>query len=254
MRNNKIPERLSRLKLILKEDGLERLIESRVMVLGLGGVGSACAEALARGGIGSLILIDGDAIEESNINRQALAYYSTIGRVKTDVMEEMIDDINPDCRTFSQELFLTKDNLATSLSAFPRPDYVIDCIDTVTAKLSVVEWCLNQEIPLLSAMGAANKLDPTLLKFACIEDTIQCPLSKVIRIECRKRGIRKLEVLYSQEVPFKIDNPQGPSKAQTLGSMSYMPPIMGKMLAGKVICRLAGLESFNGIPVKESKE
>lgn len=243
-----IPERLSRLKLLLKEEGLEKLNEATVMVLGLGGVGSNCTEALARGGIGSLILIDGDVVDTSNINRQAIAFHSTVGRVKAEVMAEMVRDINPDCQIYAQQLFLKKDQIAEMLGTFPRPDYVIDCIDTVSQKLAVAEWCAQEGLPLLSSMGAANKLDPTYLKFSYVEHTNYCPLSKVMRIECRKRGIQHLEVLFSNEVPFKVNQPEGNTKAQTLGSMSYMPPIMGQMLAGKVIRRLAGLEIFKVTP------
>ncbi|MGX7108000.1 tRNA threonylcarbamoyladenosine dehydratase [Facklamia miroungae] len=240
----KIPARLSRLSLLLKEEGLTRLAQSRVMVLGLGGVGSACAEALARGGVGYLILFDGDIIEESNINRQALAFSSTVGKAKTDVMRAMVKEINPECQVDAQQIFLTKENIKETLKSFPRPDYVIDCIDTISQKLEVAAFCQSEKIPLLSSMGAANKLDPAYLKFSKIENTSYCPMSKIIRLECRRRDIKGLEVLYSNEQPFKVQDPDGNTKAQTLGSMSYMPPIMGMMLAGKVIRRLAGIEDY----------
>lgn len=242
--NNKYPERLSRLKLLLQEEGLDRLQASTVMVLGLGGVGSACAEALARGGIGHLIILDGDFIELSNINRQVIAYQSTVGRYKSKVMEEMILDINPDCRVDVVHEFLQIDSLRETLDALARPDYVLDCIDTITQKIGIAQWCAEEKLPLISAMGAANKLDPSFLQFDKIEHTSYCPLSKVIRRECRQRGIQHLEVLYSTEIPPKIDRPNVQKKSQTLGSMSYMPPIMGKMMAGKVIRRLAGIEEF----------
>lgn len=244
----KIPERLSRLSLLLKEEGLRSLANATVMVLGLGGVGSACVEALARGGVGSLIFIDGDIIEESNINRQALAFTSTVGKVKAEVMEAMVGQINPECQVHAKNIFLTPENLEMTLDAFPRSDYVIDCIDTVSQKLSIAQYCQDKKLPLLASMGAANKLDPTYLNFAYIEKTSHCPLSKVIRIECRKRGIHNLEVLYSTEEPVKVASPEGAmAKSQTLGSMSYMPPIMGMMLAGKVIRRLSGLEAWKAV-------
>lgn len=243
-----ISERLSRIRLMLKDERIYRLQDATVMVLGLGGVGSSCAEALARGGIGTLILIDRDTIEESNINRQALAFTRTVGRVKADVMREMVYEINPDCNVYTKQVFLTRDNIHEELGAFPRPDYVIDCIDTVTAKLMVYEWCIDEQLPVIAAMGAANKLDPTHLQFTTIEKTTHCPLSKVIRRECKKKGISKLEVLASNEIPVSIDHGQSFVKAETLGSMSYMPPIMGQMLAGKVICRLAGLEQYKLTP------
>ncbi|WP_028124658.1 tRNA threonylcarbamoyladenosine dehydratase [Eremococcus coleocola] len=237
-------ERLDRLRLLLNNEGLRDLAKARVMVLGLGGVGSACAIALARGGVGQLILVDRDRIERSNINRQALAFESTLGRLKVEVMSDIIKDINPDCQLESMAAFLHKDNINELLGQFGRPDYVIDCIDTVSPKLTIAQWCQSQDLPLLAAMGAANKLDPSYLKFDFIEHTTYCPLSKVMRRECRKRDIKNLEVLYSNEIPFKVSNPQGREKGATLGSMSYMPPIMGQMLAGKVIRRLTKLEAM----------
>lgn len=235
-------ERTARLRLLLGDDGLDALAGATVMVLGLGGVGSSCAEALARGGVGSLVLLDRDTVEESNINRQRLAFVSTIGRVKADVMAEMVADINPDCRVWARQVFLTRENLAETLAELPRPDYVVDCIDTVTQKLAVATWCAQHQVPLLASMGAANKVDPCQLAFAEVQQTRHCPLSLVIRKECRKRGISGLEVLYSHEL---VTGPAGDGsreKARNLGSMSYMPPIMGQMLAGQVIRRLAGLE------------
>lgn len=246
--NRTYPPRLSRLRLLLQDEGLDRLQDATVMVLGLGGVGSACAEAFARGGVGHLIILDGDVVDPTNINRQVIAFESTIGRQKSDVMKELILDINPDCDVYAVQEFLQPDNLEATLSALPRPDYVLDCIDTVTQKLGIAQWCAQQHLPLLSSMGAANKLDPAFLTFDWIENTQYCPLSKVIRRECRERGIQKLEVLYSKEIPPKIVRPSVQVKAQTLGSMSYMPPIMGKMIAGKVIRRLAGLETYQQTP------
>lgn len=245
-------ERFDRLRLVLGDDGLAALQGSTVMVLGLGGVGSACAEALARGGVGSLIMLDGDMVEESNINRQALAYVSTVGRVKADVMREIIADINPDCRVDARQVFLTVDNLAATLDDLPRPDYVIDCIDTVSQKLGIAQWCAERGVRLLAAMGAANKLDPCQLEFADIAKTENCPLSKVIRRECRVRGIVGLEVIYSRERPVQVRRGGGETaskttsktKGESLGSMSYLPPIMGQMLAGLAIRRLAGLETM----------
>lgn len=242
-------ERLARLRLILGDDGLTRLAGATVMVVGLGGVGSACAEALARGGVGTLILVDRDVVEASNINRQAVAYVSTIGRVKAEVMAEKVADINPDATVHSQQVFLTRENLAATLEAFPRPDYVIDCIDTVTQKFTLAQWCAEQQLPLVASMGAANKLDPTQLAFADIFDTRHCRLSMVMRKQCRRRGIRGLEVLYSNELPFEVTKTgDGHTKGETLGSMSYMPPIMGQMLGGLVIRRLAGLEEMHEPP------
>lgn len=235
-------ERLSRLRLLLGDDGLDRLKDATVMVIGLGGVGSSCAEALARGGVGTLILLDRDVIEESNINRQALAFTSTLGQKKVDAMSRMVEEINPDCIIHSQQVFLTQDNVAETLDGFPTPDYVLDCIDTVTQKLAIAHWCASRGVPLLASMGAANRVDPSLLKFANLRKTEICPLCKVIRIECRKRRIKGVEVLFSTEEPAKPGNPNSRVKGESLGSMSYMPPIMGQMIAGKVIRRLSGME------------
>lgn len=242
-------ERFSRLRLVLGASGLEALGDSTVMVLGLGGVGSSCAEALARGGVGSLVLLDRDVIEESNINRQALAFVSTVGRVKADVMREMVAQINPDCTTVAQQVFLNPQNLTATLDACPRPDYLIDCIDTITQKLAIARWCAERGVPLVSSMGAANKLDPTTLEFADVHRTRNCPVSRVMRKECRRRGIESLEVLFSNEVPVPLDRATSRVKSETLGSMSYMPPVMGQMLAGLVIRRLAGLEPVPAPPL-----
>lgn len=263
MTNLNIPQRLQRLALLLQETGIQKLNLSRVLVLGLGGVGSSCVEALARGGIGHLALLDGDVLEESNINRQAIAFTSTVGRAKMEVMREMVLAINPDSDVDARKQFLTRENTADVLDSFAKPDVVLDCIDTVSQKLEIAEWCAYRQIPLLSAMGAANKRDPMSLRFSPVEKTYNCPLSKVMRRECRKRGISQLEVIFSTEPPF---NPQSlrtstvmkagtrPAKAETLGSMSYMPPIMGQMMAGKVICRLAGLEEMPKPPRKKLPE
>ncbi|WP_071705815.1 TatD family hydrolase [Murdochiella vaginalis] len=260
MTNSNIPQRLQRLALLLQEEGIQKLNESRVLVLGLGGVGSSCVEALARGGIGHLALLDGDVVEESNINRQAIAFTSTVGRAKTEVMREMVLAINPGCDVDARKQFLTRENTADMLDSFAKPDVVLDCIDTVSQKLEIVEWCANQQIPLLSAMGAANKRDPMALRFSLVEKTFNCPLSKVMRRECRKRGISQLEVIFSTESPLSPQPPRTSlatktatrsGKAETLGSMSYMPPIMGQMMAGKVICRLAGLEKMPNPPRKK---
>lgn len=241
---------VDRLRLILGEEALLRLQKARVMVLGLGGVGSSCAEALARGGVGALNLVDRDVVTPSNINRQALAFHSTIGRPKTEVMRQMVLDINPLCDVCVLQTFLDKDHVSEQLSSLPRPDYVIDAIDTVSQKLAVAAWCQNENIPEVAAMGGANKLDPTRLRFSLIEDTLMDPLARAMRKECRKRGISHLMVLYSDELPREavgkkdsIDE-KGFVKvgSSILGTMSYYPPIMGQMLAGFVIRKLAGLQ------------
>lgn len=243
----------ARLRLVLGEEGLTKLEAARVMVLGLGGVGSNCVEALARGGVGRLVLVDRDVVEASNINRQAVAYQSTIGQPKTEVMARIVADINPTCQVVTLHQFLSKADLVPTLSALPRPDYVVDAIDTVSQKLLVAQWCQDQGIPEIASMGGANRINPERLRISTIERTKSDPLCKVMRKECRKRGIRGLRVLYSSEVPLPVGPRDGagsgrPGKGVTLGTMSYMPPIMGQMIAGQVIRDLTGL--VNGLDVQ----
>ena len=238
-----------RLRVVMGDEALARLAASRVMVIGIGGVGSNCAEALARGGVGSLVLVDRDVVAPSNINRQALAFNSTIGQVKVDVMARMVHDINPDCEVETLHAFVPKDGLAQTLGALPRPDFVVDAIDTVSQKLRIAEWCQAEGLPLISSMGGANKLNPERLRFSTIEKTTCDPLCRVMRKECRRRNIRGLRVLYSSEVPLRPEAARAatpgnrPDSSQILGTMSYIPPIMGQMIAGRVICELAGLEN-----------
>lgn len=238
-----------RLKLILGEQGLAKLENATVMVLGLGGVGSSCAEALARGGVGHLVLVDRDVVAPSNINRQALAFHSTIGKPKAEVMAAMVADINPNCRIDAIQAFIDKDRIPEQLGALPRPDYIIDAIDTIAQKLAIAAWCQDEGIALVSAMGGANKLDPTRLRFSRIEKTEIDPIARVMRKECRKRGIKNLTVLWSDEQPLeaegkrdKIDEKGFVLEGESiLGTMSYFPPIMGQMLASKVIRDIVGL-------------
>lgn len=238
-----------RLRLILGDEALERLSGARVMVLGLGGVGSSCAEALARGGIGHLVLVDRDVVAPSNINRQALAFTSTLGRPKAEVMREMALDINPRCDVVAEQAFIDKDRIAEQLGALPRPDYVVDAIDTISQKLRIAQWCQHEGLPLVSAMGGANKLDPCRLRFSSIEKTSIDPIARVMRKECRKRGIKGLTVLWSDEQPREVEGKRDRigedgfvlEGESILGTMSYLPPIMGQMLASYVIRDLAGL-------------
>ena len=232
-----------RLRLVIGDGGLARLAKAHVAVIGLGGVGSSCAEALARGGVGHLVLLDRDVVAPSNINRQALAFQSTIGRPKAEVMRTMVLDINPEANVTAVTAFLDKDALPRQMDELGHLDYVVDAIDTVAQKLRLAQWCQECGIPELSAMGGANKLDPCRLRFAHIEDTINCPLARVMRKECRRRGIRGLRVLFSDEEPIRmeaISDEQWLREGSLLGTMSYLPPIMGQMLASRVIRDLLG--------------
>ena len=238
-----------RLRLILGDEGIARLQESTVMVLGLGGVGSSCAEALARGGVGHLVLVDRDVVAPSNINRQAIAFHSTLGMPKADVMSAMVADINPSCSVTAVQAFIDKDRVPEQLGSLPRPDFVIDAIDTIAQKLAIAKWCQDEGIALVSAMGGANKLDPTRLRFSRIERTEIDPIARIMRKECRKRGIHDLMVLWSDEKPLEaegkwnaIDEKGFVREGESiLGTMSYFPPIMGQMLASYVIRALVGL-------------
>ncbi len=238
-----------RLRLVMGDEALAHVQAARVLVVGLGGVGSNCVEALARGGVGHLVLIDRDVVMPSNLNRQAVAWQSTLGKPKAQVMEDLVHDINPACKVTARQRFLSKENLANTLTALPRPDFVVDAIDTVSQKLLLAQWCQDRGIREISSMGGANRLDPTRLRFTTIERTVNDPLARIMRKECRKRGIHGLQVLYSDELPRE---PQGKADAlgeggfvragsSILGTMSYMPPIMGQMIAGRVIGEIAGL-------------
>lgn len=234
-----------RLRLVIGDEGLARLGEARVAVIGLGGVGSSCAEALVRGGVGHLVLLDRDVVAPSNLNRQALAFQSTIGRPKAEVMRAMALDINPAADVTAVTAFLDKDALPQQMDALGPLDYVIDAIDTVAQKLRLAQWCQERGVPELSAMGGANKLDPCRLRFARIEDTVNCPLARVMRKECRRRGIHDLRVLFSDEEPVRmehISDEQWMREGSLLGTMSYLPPIMGQMLASRAIRDLLGWE------------
>ena len=232
-----------RLRLVIGDEGLARLGEARVAVIGLGGVGSSCAEALVRGGVGHLVLLDRDVVAPSNLNRQALAFTSTIGRPKAEVMRAMTLDINPEADVTAVTAFLDKNALPEQMDGLGPLDYVVDAIDTVAQKLRLAQWCQERGVRELSAMGGANKLDPCRLRFAAIEDTVNCPLARVMRKECRRRGIRGLRVLFSDEKPVRmerISDEQWMSEGSLLGTMSYLPPIMGQMLASRVIRDLLG--------------
>ncbi len=234
----------SRAELLLGQEGMRRLKEAAVIVFGVGGVGSHCIEALARGGVGTLILVDNDRVSLTNINRQTIAYHSTIGKYKTEVMRERIKDISPETEVFTHELFVLPENLE---QVFDRPvDYIIDAIDTVTAKLALAEFAQARNIKIISSMGTGNKLHPELFEIADISKTSVCPLCKVMRRELKARGIRHLQVVYSKEAPINI---QGKSTGEHTGmrralpgSVSFVPPVAGLLLAGEVIRRLAGIE------------
>lgn len=233
-------EQLSRTALLLGEEALAKLKGSRVAVFGIGGVGGYVVEALARCGVGTLDLIDKDVVSESNINRQIIALHSTVGRAKTEVMKERIQDINPEIRVNARECFFLPEN--ADEFDFTVYDYVVDAVDTVTAKLEIILRAEAAGTPVISSMGAGNKLEPGRFEIADIYQTSVCPLAKVMRKELKSRGVERLKVVYSKEVPCRPDRTVTEGSRRALpGSISFVPPAAGLVLAGEVIRDLAGI-------------
>ncbi|MBQ8802907.1 MAG: tRNA threonylcarbamoyladenosine dehydratase [Tyzzerella sp.] len=234
----------SRTELLIGEEGLNRLKNAAVMVLGVGGVGSHCIEALARSGVGTLILVDNDRVSVTNINRQSIAYHSTVGEYKTKLMKDRILDISPLTDVITYEKFVLPENLSEIFER--KVDYIIDAIDTVTAKLALASYAREKNIPIISCMGTGNKLHPEMFKIADISKTSVCPLCKVMRKELKNRGIHHLKVLYSEEKPINTsDKETGEDKGMRRalpGSISFVPPVAGLLIAGEVIRDIAGVE------------
>ena len=224
-------ERFLRTSLIFGEDNINKLNKSNVAVFGIGGVGGYVCEALARSGVGKLTLIDGDVVSVSNINRQIIALTSTVGKFKADVMKDRIMDINPDAEVSTINSFLTTENIDSfKLTEY---DYVVDAIDDVKAKLALIKFCFDNNIPIISAMGAGNKLDATSFEVSDIFKTSVCPLARIMRRELKKVGVDKLKVVYSKEEPknppYKIEG------EKTVGSLAFVVSVMGLIIAGEVI-------------------
>lgn len=230
-------QEFSRTERLIGTENQARLAGSTVVVFGVGGVGSHCIEALARCGIGHLVLVDNDTVSITNINRQSIAYHSTVGRYKTHVMRERILDINPQAQVDTFETFVLPDNLEPLLDGIGPIDYLIDAIDTVTAKLALAEYASARQIPLISSMGTGNKLHGELFEIADITRTSVCPLCRVMRRELKARGITHLKVLYSKEQPLTpvLPNEEPTDKRAVPGSISFVPPVAGLLIAGEVI-------------------
>lgn len=226
-------DQFSREELLIGKDKLNKLKNSKVLVFGLGGVGSYVVEGLARAGIGNFILVDKDTVDITNINRQLVAYLSTVGKNKTEVERDRILDINDKANVEIITDFFTKDS---DHSIFDGCDYVVDAIDCVTSKLDIIETAKNKNIPVISAMGTGFKYKPELLKIDDISKTEMCPLAKVIRKKLREKGIKKVKVLYSTEQPVELEN------KDTVGTISYMPSMAGLLIASEVIRDLAELD------------
>ena len=244
----------SRTQLLLGQEAMERLSRCRVAVFGIGGVGGYAVEALARSGIGALDLIDNDRVCLTNLNRQLHATRKTIGKYKVDVAEERIIDINPDCRVRTYKTFYLPDT--RDQFDFTQYDYIIDAIDTVTGKLALAEQAQEADTPIISAMGAGNKTDPTAFLVADIYKTSVCPLARIMRSECRKRGIRRLKVVYSPEEPTRPREDPAISRGEDCacppdtgkstvrrdipGSTAFVPSVAGLIIAGEVVKDLIG--------------
>ncbi len=256
-------EQFSRTAMLLGIDGIEKLSTSKVLVFGVGGVGGFVVEGLARAGVGTIDIVDNDQVCPSNLNRQIIALHSTIGEDKVDIAKRRIQDINPDCKVTCYKCFYLPAN--GEIFDFNNYDYVIDAIDTVTAKIDIIVRCTEAGVPIISSMGTGNKLDPTKIEIADIYKTKVDPLAKVMRRELKKRGVKKLKVVYSaeeamtpMEVTFdeepknetevctacfsKKDNSETdisekkPARAkQTPGSVSFVPSVAGLVIAGEVI-------------------
>lgn len=244
-------DQLIRTRLLIGDEPVERLKNAKVAVFGAGGVGGFCVEALARAGVGTLHLYDDDTVSESNLNRQIAALHSTLGLPKAEVMAQRVKDINPDCQVMAIRMFYLPQNAdEVDLAQY---DYVIDCIDTVAAKLELVSRCIALQVKIISAMGSGNKLDPTAFQITDISKTQGCPLARVMRKELRKRGIEHLKVVYSTELPRSPIRPMeteapattdtrpgSTARRDTPGSISFVPAAAGLVLASAVVRELGG--------------
>lgn len=231
--------KFDRTKRLLGAEAMNKLKNSHVAVFGIGGVGGHAADALVRSGIGEITIVDSDEVAESNINRQLIATTKTVGRKKVEVMREHLLEINPEVKVNVYDCFFlpeTKDQFD-----FSKYSYVIDAVDTVTAKLALVESCKEVNVPIISSMGAGNKLDPTAFEVTDIYKTSVCPLAKVMRKELKARGIKKLKVVYSKEIPLEpiedeeFISDEKRSRRATPGSIAFVPSVAGLILAGEVI-------------------
>ncbi len=228
----------SRMERMLPAQQLDRLTQAHVAVFGVGGVGGSLCEALVRAGIGEITIVDQDTVDLTNINRQIIALHSTLGRPKVEVMRERLLDINPTCTVHArQEFFLPE---TADAYDFAQYSYVADAVDTVTAKLEIITRAKAAGVPVISAMGAGNKLDATALHLADLYDTSVCPLARVMRAECRKRGFSDIPVVYSTEPSRPVRGGEGEAHPAP-GSISYLPPMAGYLMAAKILRDLLGL-------------
>lgn len=231
----------SRSELILGKSATSVLAKKRVAVFGLGGVGGYVAEALARAGVGMIDIVDSDTVNLTNINRQIIALHSTVGMLKTQAMEQRIKDINPNCKVTKHDVFYLPENRDTF--DFKVYDYVVDAVDTVSAKIDIAVRCSEENIPLISSMGTGNKLDPAAFRVSDIFETRVCPLARVMRSELKKRNVNSLKAVWSEETPKEHDvealseymADEGASLRSVPGSVSFVPPVAGLIAASEVI-------------------
>ncbi len=234
-------DQFTRTSLLYSEDAVEKFKKSRVAVFGIGGVGGHLAEALVRSGIGTIDIVDNDTVSLTNINRQIIATRETVGKLKVEVMEERLKSINPDCTVNKYNMFVLPENI--NEFDFSAYTYVADAIDTVSGKLAIVKKAYDLGIPVISSMGAGNKLDPTRFEVSDINKTSVCPLARIMRRLCKENSIRKLKVVYSKEeaiTPFEIkDNDEVTSKRQTPGSNAVVPAVAGLIIASEILKDIA---------------
>lgn len=226
-------QELLRSEMLFGKESIEKLQNKSVIVFGIGGVGGYVCEALARTGVGYIDLVDNDTVSLSNINRQIIALHSTVGKSKTEVMKERIYDINPKIQVKTFNTFYAKEN--QDLFDFTKYDYVVDAIDTVSGKIALVECCNAAGTPIISSMGTGNKIDPCAFKVADIYKTSMCPLARVMRNELKKRGIKKLKVVYSEEKPITPDEVRGENGKVVPASCAFIPPVAGLIIASEVV-------------------
>lgn len=231
-------EWMSRTALLFGEEICEKLNTLRVAVFGVGGVGGFCVEALVRAGVGAIDLIDSDCVSESNLNRQIIALRSTVGRPKVEVLAERIKDINPDCKVTIYNLFFTPET--SSQIDFSGYDYVVDAIDTVSGKIEIIEKAKAAKVPVITSMGAGNKLEPTGFKVTDISETKVCPLARVMRSELKKRGITGVKAVWSEEQAKALDESvlsklQADGERRCPGSVSFVPSVVGLIVASEVL-------------------
>ncbi|HHX68247.1 MAG: tRNA threonylcarbamoyladenosine dehydratase [Miniphocaeibacter sp.] len=233
---------LQRTELLIGEESLKKLANSKILVFGVGGVGGYVVEGLVRAGIGEITVVDFDTIDITNINRQIIALHSNIGAYKVDIIEQRIKDINPKCKVIKFKEKLVPDNIDKfSLKEY---DYIVDAIDSVQSKIALAEYCYNNNINLFSSMGAGNKLDPKKFKVSDISKTSVCPLARTMRVNLKKKNVKKLKVIWSDELPKKNNNTNNGSNKTPTSSISFVPSVAGLIISGEIINELISKEDY----------